>query len=77
MSMKFNVPDDDAQEQPSLEKLLESTMQWAATQIADDFKKIGCEDLNLTVYPDAGHDSWTEAYGNPELYEWFLKHARE
>ena len=28
----------------------------------------------LTVYPDAGHDSWTETYNNEELYEWFLKH---
>ena len=54
MSMKFNVPDDDAQEQPSLEKLLESTMQWAATQIADDFKKIGCEFLLLGVVPETG-----------------------
>jgi len=28
----------------------------------------------LTVYPDAGHDSWTQTYNNPELYEWFLSH---
>jgi predicted peptidase len=31
----------------------------------------------LTVYPDAGHDSWTETYDNPELYEWFLRHRRK
>jgi predicted peptidase len=30
----------------------------------------------FTVYPDAGHDSWTETYRNPELYEWFMKHRR-
>lgn len=30
----------------------------------------------LTVYPNAGHDSWTAAYANPKLYEWFLKHKR-
>jgi predicted peptidase len=30
----------------------------------------------LTVYPEASHDSWTETYNNPELYEWFLKHRR-
>lgn len=30
----------------------------------------------LTVYPEANHDSWTETYDNPELYEWFLKHSR-
>ena len=34
-------------------------------------------DIRLTIYPEAGHDSWTETYDNPELYEWFLKHARE
>lgn len=28
----------------------------------------------LTVYPEAGHDSWTESYNNPELYKWFLQH---
>ncbi|QDU59841.1 Endo-1,4-beta-xylanase Z precursor [Planctomycetes bacterium Pan216] len=31
----------------------------------------------LTVYPEAGHDSWTETYDNPELYEWLLKHERQ
>ncbi|HUT30967.1 MAG TPA: prolyl oligopeptidase family serine peptidase [Sedimentisphaerales bacterium] len=30
----------------------------------------------LTVYPEAGHDSWTQTYDNPQLYEWFLKHRR-
>jgi len=33
-------------------------------------------DARLTVYPEAGHDSWTQTYDNPELYEWFLKHTR-
>jgi predicted peptidase len=31
----------------------------------------------LTVYPDAAHDSWTETYNNPELYEWLLTHKRK
>lgn len=36
-----------------------------------------CEaDVRFTIYPEAGHDSWTETYNNPELYEWFLKHKR-
>ncbi len=38
-------------------------------------KKVG-GDARLTVYPEAGHDSWTVTYDNPELYEWFLKHKR-
>lgn len=33
--------------------------------------------VRLTIYPDAGHDSWTQAYGNPALYRWFLKHRRK
>ena len=30
----------------------------------------------LTIYPDAEHDSWTETYNNPELYEWLLAQRR-
>lgn len=40
------------------------------------FKFAGCQDINLTVYPEAQHDSWTETYNNDKLYEWFLKHSR-
>lgn len=32
--------------------------------------------VQFTVYPDAGHDAWTETYANPELYAWFLAHTR-
>ena len=32
--------------------------------------------VKFTIYPEAGHDSWTKTYKNPELYEWFLKHSR-
>ena len=31
-------------------------------------------DAQLTIYPDAGHDAWTAAYNNPELYAWLLQH---
>ncbi len=30
----------------------------------------------FTVYPNATHDSWTETYNNPKLYEWFLEHKK-
>ncbi|MEO8612782.1 MAG: prolyl oligopeptidase family serine peptidase, partial [Chloroflexota bacterium] len=33
-------------------------------------------DVKLTVYPGVEHDSWTQTYANPELYEWFLSHKR-
>ena len=32
--------------------------------------------VKLTVYPEAGHDSWTETYNNPQLYEWLLQQKR-
>jgi predicted peptidase len=31
----------------------------------------------LTVYPEAGHNSWVEAYGEPELYGWLLAQRRQ
>ena len=46
-------------------------------RMIDALKKIGVPDLKLIVFPEAGHDSWTEAYNNPELYDWLLKHQRE
>jgi predicted peptidase len=32
--------------------------------------------VKLTVYPGVGHDTGTQTYNNPELYEWFLSHKR-
>ena len=32
--------------------------------------------VKFTVYPDAAHDSWTQTYDNPELYDWFLEQRR-
>lgn len=32
-------------------------------------------DVRFTVYPGVGHDSWTETYANPALYEWLLQHS--
>ncbi len=31
----------------------------------------------FTVYPESGHDCWTETYVNPRLYEWMLNQKRE
>lgn len=39
-------------------------------------KEIGNESVKLTIYPEAGHNSWTESYDNPKLYEWFMSHSR-
>jgi predicted peptidase len=32
--------------------------------------------VRLTVYADAGHDSWTQTYSNPEVYDWLLSHQK-
>lgn len=33
-------------------------------------------DVKFTVYPDAEHDSWTQAYTETGLYDWLLSHHR-
>ena len=46
-----------------------------STEMVEAIKAAG-GDVKFTVYPEAVHDSWTETYNNPELYEWFLKHKK-
>lgn len=43
--------------------------------MVDALKKSG-GDPKLTIYPDAGHDAWTETYNNPEFYKWLLEQKR-
>ncbi len=45
-------------------------------RMVDVAKTLGLKDVKLTVFPDALHDSWTEAYKTPELYTWLLQHER-
>lgn len=44
-------------------------------KMVEALKKNG-GNVKLTVYPNAGHDSWTEAYADPKLYEWLLQQKR-
>ncbi len=46
-------------------------------RMVEALKKSGCKEVELTVYPEAQHDSWTETYNNAKLYEWFLAHRRK
>lgn len=46
-----------------------------SVRMIDALKKAGVRDARLTIYPDAEHDAWSEAYANPELYAWLLRHA--
>lgn len=43
--------------------------------MVDALKKHG-GNAKLTIYPEAGHNSWTETYDNPELYKWLLEQKR-
>lgn len=46
-------------------------------RMVEALKKVGAKHVKLTVYPKAGHDSWTQAYDNPEFYEWLLEQKLE
>lgn len=44
-------------------------------EAAAQLQKVG-GNVKLTIYPESDHDSWTETYNNPELYEWLLSHIK-
>ncbi|MBL7186216.1 MAG: hypothetical protein ISS70_07800 [Phycisphaerae bacterium] len=37
-------------------------------EMVDAFKACG-GDARLTIYPDAGHNAWTQTYNNKELHD--------
>jgi predicted peptidase len=41
----------------------------------DAIKALG-GNIQSTIYPGVGHNSWTQTYNNPELYAWFLRQKR-
>jgi predicted peptidase len=44
--------------------------------MVEAMKKAG-GDPKLTIYPDAGHDSWTRTYDNPDFWKWLLGQKRK
>jgi predicted peptidase len=46
-------------------------------KMVEAVQKAGNEEVKFTRYPGVGHDCWSLAYGNPELYAWFLAHTRQ
>jgi predicted peptidase len=46
-----------------------------STEMVEALRQCGGH-VQFTVYPEAGHDAWTETYANPALYTWFLAHTR-
>ncbi len=48
-----------------------------SSRMIEALKKAGSTTAKLTVYPEATHDSWTEAYNTKELYDWLLSQRRK
>lgn len=44
-------------------------------EMVDALRKVG-SNVKFTIFPDAGHDSWTQAYATPELTEWIMRQQR-
>lgn len=44
----------------------------------DIYKKLkNCaKDIELTIFDDANHDSWSRVYDNPEIYNWMLSQKK-
>jgi predicted peptidase len=42
------------------------------TVLVEELRRAGAPDVQVTLYPGVGHDSWNQAYATEELYEWML-----
>lgn len=36
-----------------------------------------CKDIELTIFDDANHDSWTRVYDNKEIYDWMMNQKKQ
>ena len=45
-------------------------------KMVDELHRIG-GDIRFTAYSECGHDAWTSAYSDPELYTWLFSHTRK
>lgn len=48
-----------------------SVQVWQSIILVEALKACGGKP-RLTIYPDTGHDAWSQAYSDPELYRWLL-----
>ena len=46
-------------------------------ELIDKLQSLGNKNVKLTIYPDANHNSWTETYNNPALYDWMFSQKRK
>ena len=54
----------------------DTTVPLQNSQDMVDALKAAGGDPKFTIYPDAGHDSWTATYNNPEFWAWMLAQKR-
>jgi len=45
-------------------------------RMVNALERIGSKNVKLTIYPEAQHNSWTETYDNPKVFEWLLEQKR-
>jgi pimeloyl-ACP methyl ester carboxylesterase len=45
-------------------------------EMIEALQKVG-SNAKYTEYPEAQHDSWTQTYSNPELFDWMFAQRRE
>tara|TARA_E500000331_G_scaffold318774_2_gene331038 strand:- start:869 stop:1522 length:654 start_codon:yes stop_codon:yes gene_type:complete len=46
-----------------------------SVRMVKSLRDAGCN-VEFTTYANADHDSWTETYQNPEIYDWLLSHRK-
>ena len=47
-----------------------------SVKMVEAVKRYGGE-AKLTVYPENGHDAWSDTYRNPEVFDWLLKQKKK
>lgn len=45
-------------------------------KMADWVRRYG-GDPKLTIYPENGHNAWSDTYGNKAVFDWLLEHKKE
>jgi predicted peptidase len=56
--------------------VMDSTIPVAdSVRMVKMLREAGCS-VDFTTYSNADHDSWTETYNNPSIYDWLLSHKK-
>jgi predicted peptidase len=45
-------------------------------ELVNALREAGAKTVEFTVYPEAAHDSWSQAHADPMLYEWLFEQRR-